>query len=99
MFVRLDSTLGVFYCSSCIPVLSELKINILVLVPTECNREREAMTSVPRRTTFGLARLIAMDAGELDRCAQMREEEWDVLHVISIALPFHSYNFLLIHSP
>lgn len=56
------------------------------------------MTSVPR-TTFGLARLIAMDAGELVRCAQMRDEEWDVLHVISIALPFHSYNFLLIHSP
>ena len=42
---------------------------------------------------------LEMDAGELARCAEMRDEEWDVLHVISIALPFHNYNFLLIHSP
>jgi E3 ubiquitin-protein ligase RNF14 len=40
-----------------------------------------------------------MDAGEIAQCAQMRDEEWDVLYVTSIALPFHNSNFLLIHSP
>jgi hypothetical protein len=38
-------------------------------------------------------------AGEIAQCTQMRDEEWVVLYVTSIALPFHSNNFLLIHSP
>jgi hypothetical protein len=35
-----------------------------------------------------------MDAGEIAQCAQMRDEEWDVLYVTSIASSLHSNNFL-----
>jgi len=30
-----------------------------------------------------------MDAGEIAQCAQMRDEEWDILYVNSIALSLH----------
>ena len=40
-----------------------------------------------------------MDPREIAQCAQMRDEEWDVLYVTSTAFSLHDNNFLLIHSP